>query len=194
MTDNQQTRRTVPRLSVITGTVRPGRIGPTFARWFADVAERHGAFAVERVDLAEVALPFHDEPHHPKTGQYIHTHTQRWSEQVSRADAFVLVSPEYNYGYSPVLKNALDYLHAESGRQSGRLRELRRSGCGHSRHPAAQAGRMTLRMVPVFESVSVAFASTHLQADGALRHDSEREAAATAMLDELARLTRRLRP
>lgn len=194
MTENQQTPYTTPRLSVITGTVRPGRIGPAFARWFADVAELHGAFAVERVDLADVALPFHDEPHHPKTGQYVHTHTQRWSEQVSGADAFVLVSPEYNYGYSPVLKNALDYLHAEWADKAVGFVGYGGLAAGTRAIQQLKQVVTTLRMVPVLESVNVAFASTHLQADGALRHDNKREAAATAMLDELARVTRRLRP
>jgi NAD(P)H-dependent FMN reductase len=73
------------------------------------VAVRHNAFDVTAVDLAETGLPFHDEPNHPKTGIYLHEHTLRWSRIVDAADAFVLVTPEYNYGYSPVLKNALDY-------------------------------------------------------------------------------------
>jgi NAD(P)H-dependent FMN reductase len=43
----------------------------------------------------------------------MHEHTKRWSAIVSRADAFVFVTPEYNYGSPPSLVNALDYLLRE---------------------------------------------------------------------------------
>ena len=102
-----------PVLQVIIGSVRPGRIGEPFARWFVPIAEKHGAFEVELIDLAEVGLPFMDEPHHPRLRKYQHEHTKRWSATISRADAFVFVTPEYNYGYSAALKNAIDYLHHE---------------------------------------------------------------------------------
>jgi NAD(P)H-dependent FMN reductase len=52
------------------------------------------------VDLAEVNLPFMDEPHHPRLARYQHEHAKLWSATISRADAFVLVTPEYNYGYN----------------------------------------------------------------------------------------------
>ena len=48
--------------------------------------------------MLEVNLPLLDEPHHPRLGNYMHEHTKRWSAIVSRADAFVFVTPEYNFG------------------------------------------------------------------------------------------------
>jgi NAD(P)H-dependent FMN reductase len=98
-----------PVLEVVTASTRPGRTGRAFADWFIGVAADHGAFEVVDVDLATVALPFLDEPHHPKLGRYVHEHTKQWSATVSRADALVFVTPEYNYGYNAVLKNALDF-------------------------------------------------------------------------------------
>jgi hypothetical protein len=93
-----------PVLEVMTASTRPGRVGRAFADWFIDVAAQHGVFDVVDADLAVVALPFLDEPHHPKLGRYVHEHTKQWSGTVSRADAFVFVTPEYNYGYSAVLR------------------------------------------------------------------------------------------
>ena len=49
-------------LQVIIASTRPGRVGPTVAEWFVKRAKDHGAFEVETVDLAEVALPLFDEP------------------------------------------------------------------------------------------------------------------------------------
>ncbi len=94
-------------------STRPGRIGPSFGDWFADVAAAHGGFDVEKIDLAEVNLPFVDEPSHPKLRAYQHQHTKDWSAMIERADAYVFVTPEYNYGYNAVLKNALDFLAHE---------------------------------------------------------------------------------
>src|SRR5690606_20059283 len=72
-----------------------------------------GAFAVERVDLKEINLPLLDEPKHPRLGEYEHEHTKRWSATVTRADAFVFVTPEYDFGPPASLINALQYLVKE---------------------------------------------------------------------------------
>lgn len=100
------------RLMIIVGSVRPGRIGLPIARWAEQHAVAHG-FEVDFVDLAELALPFMDEPHHPKMKKYTKPHTIAWSERVDAADAILLVTPEYNHSFSPALKNALDFLNNE---------------------------------------------------------------------------------
>jgi NAD(P)H-dependent FMN reductase len=103
----------MPLLQVIVASTRPGRIGRAVGEWFAAEAERHGAFEVELVDLADVALPLFDEPKHPRLQEYAHDHTRRWSETVGRGDAFAFVMPEYNFGYNAALKNAIDFLWHE---------------------------------------------------------------------------------
>ncbi len=54
-----------------------------------------------------------DEPLHPRLAGYLHEHTRAWKATISRADAFVLVAPECNYGFPAAAKNALDYLNRE---------------------------------------------------------------------------------
>src|SRR3954451_22447026 len=103
----------MPRLAVVIGSTPPGRAGLPIAPWVADLAPRHGGFDLEVVDLAEVALPLFDEPHHPRLRQYTKPHTKAWSAIIDRADAVVFVTPEDNYGYPAPLKNAIDYLHEE---------------------------------------------------------------------------------
>lgn len=103
----------MPLLQVIVASTRPGRVGRAVGEWFVAAAEGHGAFDVELVDLAEVGLPFLDEPKHPKLRDYQHDHTRRWSETIDRADAFAFVMPEYNLGFSAPLKNAIDFLWQE---------------------------------------------------------------------------------
>ncbi|MEZ0111228.1 NAD(P)H-dependent FMN reductase [Catenulispora sp. EB89] len=103
----------MPRLLIITSTTRPGRIGTAVAEWVLTLAREHGGFDVEVADLAEIALPFLDEPDHPSEGTYIHDHTRQWSAMVDAADAFLILAAEYNRGITAPLKNALDALYAE---------------------------------------------------------------------------------
>jgi NAD(P)H-dependent FMN reductase len=103
----------VTRLMIIVGSVRPGRVGLPIAEWVRGEAEKNGNFDIDFVDLLELGLPFMDEPAHPRLQQYTKPHTIAWSERVAAADAFILVAPEYNYSFSPALKNALDYLSVE---------------------------------------------------------------------------------
>jgi NAD(P)H-dependent FMN reductase len=184
----------MPRLNVIVASTRPGRVGRHIGDWFAAAAVRHGAFdEVRLVDLAEVGLPFHDEPHHPSEGRYVHEHTRRWSDTTAAADAFVLVMPEYNYGFSAPLKNAIDYLYHEwrhkpvgfvsYGMTSGGLRAVQ----------MIKQVVTTLNMVPVNEAVTI-FLRQALNDAGELRPDPGREEAADLMLDQLARLAVALAP
>lgn len=104
---------TKPLLQILIASTRPARVGPSVAHWFDDVARAHAAFDVELVDLADFDLPLLDESNHPHLGTYTKDHTKRWSASVTRADAFVFVTPEYNYGINAALKNALDFLFVE---------------------------------------------------------------------------------
>lgn len=180
------------QLAIVIGSVRPGRIGPAFAKWFESVARDHASFEVVVHDLDEIALPFHNEPNHPKTGVYLHEHTRRWSQAMDAAHAFVMVTPEYNYGYSAALKNAIDYLNREWADKPVGFVGYGGIGAGTRAIQQLKQVVTTLRMVPVFESVNIPFAPTHLDANGVVIYNEERDAAASAMLDELHRIATKL--
>ncbi|HRW19500.1 MAG TPA: NAD(P)H-dependent oxidoreductase [Dermatophilaceae bacterium] len=99
-------------LRILIASTRPGRFGPTVADWVRNEVPTD-RFAVEVIDLAEVGLPFLDEPEMASTGIYVHEHTRRWKALVDAAEAIVIVTPEYNNGYPAALKNAIDFLYAE---------------------------------------------------------------------------------
>lgn len=99
-------------IGIIVGSNRPTRICRQIAEWVMRQMQREG-LNLSLIDLAEINLPFLDEPDIPACGHYVHAHTQAWSELVKRYDGFVLVFPQYNWGYPAVLKNALDFLYDE---------------------------------------------------------------------------------
>jgi NAD(P)H-dependent FMN reductase len=98
---------------IVVGSVRPGRVGLPIAEWVRAEAEKTGRFEIDFADLGEIALPFMDEPNHPILRTYTKQHTMDWSARVDAAEAFIFVTPEYNYSFSPALKNALDFLNKE---------------------------------------------------------------------------------
>jgi NAD(P)H-dependent FMN reductase len=103
------------KLKIIIASTRPGRKGPAIASWIFDKAKEHKDFDIELLDLAVINLPMMDEPEHPRFKKYHHEHTKKWSATIDEADAFIFVMPEYNYGYTAPLKNAIDYLSHEWG-------------------------------------------------------------------------------
>jgi NAD(P)H-dependent FMN reductase len=103
------------QVGVIVGSVRTGRMGKPIADWVMKMGSMYeGELAFNLLDLKEINLPFMDEPAPPMmTDDYVHEHTRRWSAMVKACDALILVAPEYNGGYAPVLKNAIDFLYKE---------------------------------------------------------------------------------
>lgn len=167
-----------PVLQVIVASTRPGRIGRTIADWFADRAELHGAFTVEIVDLAAVNLPMFDEPKHPRSGEYVHQHTKDWSATISRADAFVFVMPEYNYGFNAAVKNAVDFLSAEWAHKPVSFVSYGGMSGGVRAVQMFKQVVTTLKMYPIQDAVAIASAAQFI--------DAERRFVATEALDTTA--------
>ena len=183
----------MPVLQIIIASTRPGRVGLPVARWFEQAARAHGGFEVEVVDLAEVNLPFFDEPSHPRLGQYVHQHTRDWSETIARADAFVIVTPEYNYGFNAVLKNAIDFLHAEWAHKPVGFVSYGGVAAGTRAVQMLKQVVTALKMVPVTGSVNIPFVAKLLDGENRLQANDVMTSGATAMLDELLPLTSALK-
>jgi NAD(P)H-dependent FMN reductase len=182
------------KLHTIIFSTCPGRVGPSVATWFHGMARDHAAFDAELVDLADFGLPLYDEPDHPRLKKYRHEHTKAWSRSVDAADAFVFVTPEYNFSPTPTFVNALDFVYSEwhykpaafvsYGGVSGGLR-------------AAQAAKLlvaAVKMVPLVEAVTIPMVSHHLDAEKNFAATEIHEKSARTMLDELSRWAEALKP
>jgi FMN-dependent NADH-azoreductase len=97
-------------IPMILGSTRRGRQSAKVARFIYEHMRRYEQIETEILDLLECNFPimeerlrFHDDPP-PRLREF--------SEKIARADAVVIVTPEYNNGYPGVLKNSLDYLLA----------------------------------------------------------------------------------
>jgi NAD(P)H-dependent FMN reductase len=87
-------------VKVILGTTREGRFGDKPAHWILGEAAKLPGVEAELLDLRDFPLPFFDRPKSPgrEGGVYPHPVVTRWAEQIAKADAYIVVSPEYNHG------------------------------------------------------------------------------------------------
>jgi len=108
-------------ISVIVGSTRPGRFSEKPARWIFRHLEKRAEVEARLLDLRDFPLPFFDQPVPPAMPgrqPYEHEVVKRWTAEIGRADGFIIVSPEYNYGPPAVLKNALDWVYPEWNRKA----------------------------------------------------------------------------
>lgn len=106
---NMERRLYIP---VILGTARKGRASEMVARFMLGEVSKHEGVETELIDIRDLGLAMDDEGESIKDA--------RFSEQMNRADALVIVVPEYNHGYPGLLKHALDsnlkeYIHKAVG-------------------------------------------------------------------------------
>jgi NAD(P)H-dependent FMN reductase len=176
------------RLAVIIASVRNGRFGPTVARWFTEQARRHGRFEIDVIDLADVPLP----PDLPATSPKLEPNPPRpdgmraLTRGLERADAIVIVTPEYNRSYPASLKIAIDWHFTQWDRKtvafvgysgnSGALLAIE-----HLRQVLNELGAHTLRDYVYFPRYYELFG-----ADGTLHAPEAPEAAAVTVLDGLS--------
>ncbi|MFF4779161.1 NADPH-dependent FMN reductase [Microtetraspora fusca] len=181
------------QLAVIVGSVRDGRLGPTVAAWIAGQARSRGDWTVDVVDLAGIDLPmvlpdFGGTPT-PAAAQALATLTPR----LERAEAFVVVTPEYNHSFPASLKNAVDWHNRQwhtkpiafvsYGSVSGGLRAVEQL-----RLVFAELHAVTIR-----DTVSFQHAWAQFDANGTPTDPDACTAAAKIMLDRLDWWARTLR-
>ncbi|MGV9858267.1 NADPH-dependent FMN reductase [Gordonia sp. NPDC003425] len=182
------------KLMIILGSVREGRIGLPISEWVNNAAEADDRFDVDFVDLAELALPFMDEPNHPRLKSYVHDHTKAWSARVDSADGFLFVFPEYNYSYSPAIKNALDYLHNEWIRKPVGFVNWGGISGGTRAQVALRVVVTALGLVLTRGNVEINFPQKQLTDDGVFEPSDQQTAVLAAQLDEIAAVAEALRP
>lgn len=183
----------MPKLMIVVASVREGRIGLPIAEWVRAVVERHGGFDIDWADLKEIALPLMSEPNHPRLRKYTQPSTIAWSERVDAAEAFVFVQPEYNFSYSPALKNALDHLSQEWWRKPlGTVSYGGISG-GTRGAVALRVPEVALGMVPTTLNVEIPWAVKQVD-EGVFTARDSQVVLLERMLNELTSLAEALAP
>ncbi|MFH5211191.1 NADPH-dependent FMN reductase [Antrihabitans spumae] len=168
------------RVAVIIASTRSGRFGPTAAAWFTNQVRRRHDLALDAIDLADTDLPatMCDDEDLP-------AQVQALAPRLAAADAFVIVTPEYNRSFPASLKVAIDWFYDEwagkpvtfvsYGRESGGL------------HAASQLREVfsELNAVTIRNSVSLPCYWEQFAADGSW----PKARTASSNLDDVVRTT-----
>lgn len=166
-------------LALLYGSTREGRFCDTIAGWLRTQLDRRRDVVVDAVDPGLLDLP-------ARHGGAPSADLVNLQQRIWRADAFVVVVPEYNHGYPATLKSVIDSVQAHwqakpvafvaYGGHSGGVRaveQLRQVFSG-------------LHAVPIRDGVYFAQAWDRFDAAGRLREGDAGERAARRMLDQLA--------
>jgi NAD(P)H-dependent FMN reductase len=180
-------------LKIIIASTRPGRKGPALANWIFETAKKHPEFSVELLDLAVINLPFLDEPNHPRLQQYTQEHTKKWSATIASSDAFIFVTPEYNYGYPATLKNAIDFVYKEWNYKPVGFVTYGGIAGGTRSMQAIKQVVNAVKMVAVVEAVNVPFFTKYINEENVFIADEHMDRAAEGMLKELLKWTEMLK-
>ncbi|WP_405443853.1 NAD(P)H-dependent oxidoreductase [Streptomyces avidinii] len=172
------------RIALIVGSTREGRFGPTVARWFESVAGRRTDIELTVADLADADLPAHWTPDLSPRGR-------AFVEHLAGADAYVVLTPEYNHSFPASLKQAID--------TAGRV--WRRKPVGFVSYGGLSGGlRAVEQLRPVFAELhattvreTVSFHQFPFDEAGQPRDQEGAEQAATVLLDDLLWWGRALR-
>jgi NAD(P)H-dependent FMN reductase len=171
------------RIGIIVGSTRPGRNGEQVARWVYDIAAQRSDAKFDLVDLRDYPLPHFDEPLPPSLGQYQNDHTKKWAAAIAAFDGFVIVTPEYNHGTPGVLKNAMDYLHAEwANKAVGLVSYGSLGGARAAEHLRLVAGE--LQMADVRQQVTLSLA-TEFENYTVFKPSDHNLSALTILLDQV---------
>lgn len=138
------------KVQIVVGSTRPGRVSDKVARWVLEEAKNMESVEAEIVDLADYQLPLLDEPISPQYNpdRQPNPEAQKLLQKFQEADAYVLVTPEYNRSYSGVLKNALDYIDFQFKQKPVLL-------VAHGSTGGAQAVSHLRGVIPGLQSITV---------------------------------------
>ena len=112
-------------IKIIIGSTRSNRFSEKPAQWIYEEAKKRSDVSVELLDLRDYPMPFL-EPRVPaaKESEHANDIVKTWLKKSKDGDAFIIVTPEYNYGYPAVLKNALDSVFQEWNKKTSRFYKL----------------------------------------------------------------------
>jgi NAD(P)H-dependent FMN reductase len=176
-------------ISVIVGSTREGRFSEKPARWILQHLKQRDGLHARLLDLRDYPMPFFDQPLPPAMQgrpAFQHAVVQKWTAAIAQSDGFVFVTPEYNYGTSAVLKNALDWVYPEWNRKAVGFVSYG-SAMGARAVQQLRETAIELQLAPIRSSVHIPVATlwAHFQGGDVEAGLAELEAPAKALIDDL---------
>lgn len=184
-------------ISVIVGSTRPGRFSEKPASWILAQLKKRPGVEAHLLDLRDFPLPFFDNqltPATPGRPPYENEIVRKWTAAIGRSDGFVFVTPEYNFGPSAVLKNAIDWVYSEWHRKAACFVSWG-SAMGARAVQQLRETVIELQVAPIRSSVHIPVATlwAHYQGGNVEAGLAELEMPANGMIEDLLWWTTALR-
>jgi len=176
-------------ISVIVGSTREGRFSEKPARWILQHLKKRSSVDARLLDLRDYPMPFFDQPMTPAMPgrpPYANEVVRKWTAAIAQSDGFVFVTPEYNFGTSAVLKNAIDWVYPEWNRKPVTFVGYG-SAMGARSVQQLRESSIELQLAPIRTSVHIPVATlfAHYQGGDVEAGLAELDARAEAMIDDL---------
>ncbi|WP_210584492.1 NADPH-dependent FMN reductase [Streptomyces sp. GESEQ-35] len=173
------------RLAVIVGSVREGRRGPAVTDWFRGAAEGYDGVELDVIDLADVPLPLVMPDWGGSPSPEAVAALEDVTPRIAAADAFVIVTAEYNHSFPAALKNFIDWHYVQW--RAKPVGFVSYGGLGGGLRAVEQLRLVfaELHAVTVRDSVSLHWPWSGLEEDGTPRDAAVCEGAAKGMLGQL---------
>jgi NAD(P)H-dependent FMN reductase len=175
----------MPKIKFIIASTRPNRFGPKPAQWLMELARGRSDAEYGLIDLAEINLPFLDEPQLPSAHQYTHEHTKRWAAMIEEADGFIIIHPEYNHSIPGALKNAIDFLWQEWNYKPVAFVSYGASAGGARATENLREIAAELKMYDLRESIAMVNYWQYLDTNGNFTATEALTKSASSMLDQV---------
>jgi NAD(P)H-dependent FMN reductase len=176
-------------ISVIVGSTREGRFSEKPARWILPHLKQRAGVDARLLDLRDFPMPFFDQPLTPAMpgrAAFEHEIVQKWTTAIGESDGFIFVTPEYNYGTSAVLKNAIDWVYPEWHRKAACFVSYG-SAAGVRAVQQLRETMIELQIAPIRSSIHIPVATlwAHYQGGDVEAGLAQLAAPAEAMIDDL---------
>src|SRR5438128_7670504 len=176
-------------ISVVIGSTRQGRFSEKPAQWILQQLHKREGIEGRLLDLRDFPMPFFDQPTPPAMpgrAPYDHEVVKKWTAQIAASEGFIFVTPEYNYGPSAVLKNAIDWVYPEWNRKAAAFVSYG-SAMGARGVQQLRETAIELQMAPIRSSVHIPVATlwAHFQGGDVAGGLAGLDAAAGKMIDDL---------
>ncbi|HEV2600664.1 MAG TPA: NAD(P)H-dependent oxidoreductase [Candidatus Babeliales bacterium] len=145
-------------LYIIVASTRPTKTGVKIAKNIKAMMDKRPEVRTKIINIADYNLPFYTDEVAPadRKEEITNPAFRSWADKVKQAAGYIIVSPEYNYGYPASLKNALDSLYKEwNNKPVGFVGYSGGSSGGASMIAQLRQVARGLKMIPVAAEVKI---------------------------------------
>jgi NAD(P)H-dependent FMN reductase len=158
-----------PKILVILGSVREGRVGEKVAKNLMTELKKRDDAVYELVDLKDYPMPLFDEAVPPSMQDKPHEGiVGKWQKKIAEGDGYIFVTAEYNRGIPSALKNAIDYIYPEWNKKAMAVVSYGNAAGGTRAAEQLRTVAIELQMAPIRVGIHISYFWEKFNEDGLL--------------------------